>query len=295
MDGWPLRGVEVPGLQRGQKCVGFVSAGLHHHPAAKRVGADEMRIVHRDEGDAAPFGQELVGEIDAVTALGPQLRRVVVDLHRMRAFKGIRIGRGKRIPARMGDGYERTGGDGTGSQLRSRFTSGGLREIAGQAYRQDVPHLAQRRRWRVQLGTQDRGKIVGAEGSRIDDRKIVLRQEMIRQCQEIVACLAIGRADLLGRADTVGSVGMGMDVALPEAAGRGESVVLRPRFLSCCVNKFGLAGAGSPGCGPQQGGGVGVGRIAKDRLGLPGFKDTPALHHGHAPRHSPHHGQVVRD
>src|SRR5687767_3797683 len=71
---------------------------------------------------------------------------------------------------------------------------------------------------RVQLRPEDRGEAVGAEGPRVGDREIVALLEMIGERQEIVARVAVVRADLLRRLDAVGEFRMGVQIAAEEAA-----------------------------------------------------------------------------
>jgi len=70
----------------------------------------------------------------------------------------------------------------------------------------------------VHLGAEDGGETFGAKRPRVRDRKLVGRQEMVGQADEVVATLAVAPADLLGTEDTVRRGAVGVQVALVEAA-----------------------------------------------------------------------------
>ena len=99
----------------------------------------------------------------------------------------------------MRDRDERTG---IGRALRKRGASlrfPGRRKILRQADTEDMPGLVLRVRRRVHFGTQDCREAVAAEGPRVDDRKIVARQEMVGQRQKIVTGVAVVRDDRFRR------------------------------------------------------------------------------------------------
>ena len=79
----------------------------------------------------------------------------------------------------------------------------------------------------MHLRTQNRREGVGPERPRVGYRKVVDRQEVVCQGDEIVAGLAVGRAHGLDAMPTVGSGGMAVKIAAVELPRLRES----PDFL----------------------------------------------------------------
>lgn len=85
-----------------------------------------------------------------------------------------------------------------------------------------VPEFTERRLRRMHLGVKERRKVFCAEWRRIHDRKSIAFQKMVREREEVVACLAVASANLRRSEGAIGVIGMRMDVTLEEAAGCGE-------------------------------------------------------------------------
>ena len=87
--------------------------------------------------------------------------------------------------------------------MRPRLTLWGAREIQWQTNGKDMPHLAKRRRGRVEFRAENGGESGCAKGARVYDRITVFCEKMIGQGQKIIACLTIGGANRLGATHTV--------------------------------------------------------------------------------------------
>ena len=48
----------------------------------------------------------------------------------------------------------------------------------------------------MQFGTDDRGKLVCSQGTRVSDRPVIVTNEMVRQAEEIITGIAVGFYDL---------------------------------------------------------------------------------------------------
>ncbi len=74
----------------------------------------------------------------------------------------------------------------------------------------------------MQFGPDDGGEIVGAEGPGVGHRPVEIADEMFRQHHEVVAGVLVGLDHLVRLEAAVGQVGMGVEIAAPEAAGSGK-------------------------------------------------------------------------
>ena len=184
-----------------------------------------MGVVGGIGGQAVAVVEQEVEQVGAVATAAFQSRSMVVDLDGMGVGRhGVAVRLGQARPVRMGDADEGTGRHRPGGKRDAGLVFCGRSEILRQAGGEHMPDVAVAVGGRVDFGTEDGGEAVGAERQRVGDRKAVGRQEVIRQAEEVVARLAIDPADLGRLKGAVGEVGVGVDVAPPELAGRGERV-----------------------------------------------------------------------
>ena len=74
-----------------------------------------MRVINRDQANAAPLGQKLIGEINTIATLSAKLGSVVVNLYCMGIRQRSRVLDRQGIPSRMWNGDKGASGNRTGS------------------------------------------------------------------------------------------------------------------------------------------------------------------------------------
>ena len=82
-----------------------------------------------------------------------------------------------------------------------------------------LPDLGLRR---VKLGSDDGGEIVGAKPAGVGDRPVINVEKVVRQHHEVVARVLVGLDHLIGLKHAVRESRMGMKIAPPETARKGE-------------------------------------------------------------------------
>ena len=83
----------------------------------------------------------------------------------------------------------------------------------------------------MHLGADQRREAGLAKAPRIHNLEAVACHEMIRQGHEIIAAATIGFRHIFRRALAVRTIGMGVNVALEEASGRGKDGIKLHRGL----------------------------------------------------------------
>jgi len=86
-----LRGIEITGLERGQKLIRVVLLRLDHDPAAEMIGFREMRIIGGTEGEATALGQQQIKRVEPVRTVAARGTTVIVDFDRVCGLDTARI------------------------------------------------------------------------------------------------------------------------------------------------------------------------------------------------------------
>lgn len=187
-----------------------------------------MGVIGGDHRQAAPLGQQQIGNGKAVGPVAAHGAAVVIDLDRMGGGQAAGIVQCQARPLRMGNRDKgprrhcprRQRGAAFHAGMHGEIRSGGRRKVGRQADRQNVPQLSIAHRAGMQLGPRQGGESRRTKGLRIHDRIIVAPDEMVGQRQKVIALGAVAAADLLGRQDPVGAGGMAVQIAAPEPARR---------------------------------------------------------------------------
>jgi hypothetical protein len=74
-----------------------------------------MRVINRDQANAATPRKKLIGKINTITTLSAKLGSVVVNLHCMGIRQRSRVLGRQGIPSRMWNGDKGASGNRTGS------------------------------------------------------------------------------------------------------------------------------------------------------------------------------------
>ena len=102
--------------------------------------------------------------------------------------------------------------------MASAWSSAGGAEVRGQAGGRDPVAVAIVPWGGAQLGADDRGEVLVAQGSRVGDPPSVLGLEVVGETEEVVAGVAVGQGDVFGTPLAVRKVRVAMEVAAEEAS-----------------------------------------------------------------------------
>jgi hypothetical protein len=141
----------------------------------------------------------------------------------------------------MGDAHECALGCGTGGKLRAALGRRWRSEVEGETDGYQMPVQAGLGAWGVEFGAYQRSEGGRAQAARVGERIVVLLQEVVGECYEIVFPCPIRLYYYLGGERPIGTGRVSVEIATVEATGLAERQLVHAETFQMASCKRGKA------------------------------------------------------